>query len=129
MTKTITKQQFRDMAIPIIDKENKAIKILKKIYKNNPDIRVQRNNLDVNFTIHDFSNIKEAIKELEDLKERILHLESIERDMIMKENKSCDNCIYSLSNIVCSNKHIQKINKNYISINKYFCCNKWKNKQ
>lgn len=48
----------------------KSIKILKKIYKNNPDIRVQRNNLDVNFTIHDFSNIKKAIKELEELENR-----------------------------------------------------------
>ena len=47
-------------------KELKAIKILKKIYKDEPDTRVQKNNVDINFTIHDFSNIEEAIKELEE---------------------------------------------------------------
>ncbi len=49
----------------------KAIKILKKIYKNNPDTRIQRNNVDVNFTIHDFNNINEAIKELEELQKEL----------------------------------------------------------
>lgn len=53
----------------------KATNILKKIYKNNPDIRVQRNNVDINFTIHNFNDISEAIKELEEL-----------------ENRSCSNC-------------------------------------
>ena len=53
----------------------KALEILKKIYANNPDTRFQRNNIDINFTIHDFSNVNEAIKELETL-----------------ENRSCDNC-------------------------------------
>ena len=69
----------------------KAVKILKKIYKNNPDIRSQRNNIDINFTIHNFNEIKEAIKELEYLKERILHLESIETDMIIKNKHKTTN--------------------------------------
>ena len=55
----------------------KALEILKRIYINNPDTRFQRNNIDINFTIHDFSNVNEAIKELEAL-----------------ENRSCDSCIY-----------------------------------
>ena len=54
-----------------------ALEILKKIYANNPDTRFQRNNIDINFTIHDFSNVNEAIKELEAL-----------------ENRSCEGCIY-----------------------------------
>ena len=58
----------------------KALEILKRIYINNPDTRFQRNNIDINFTIHDFSNVNEAIKELEAL-----------------ENKSCIGCIYHLS--------------------------------
>ena len=52
-----------------------ALEILKRIYINNPDTRFQRNNIDINFTIHDFSNVNEAIKELKAL-----------------ENRSCDNC-------------------------------------
>lgn len=83
----------------------KAIKILKKIYKNNPDTRIQRNNVDVNFTIHDFNNINEAIKELEEL-----------------ENRSCDTCKIKF----CSIKRIltreDEINSNY------FYCNDWENK-
>ena len=55
----------------------KALEILKKIYANNPDTRFQRNNIDINFTIHDFYKIKEAIKEIEAL-----------------ENRSCEGCIY-----------------------------------
>ena len=58
----------------------KALEILKKIYANNPDTRFQRNNIDINFTIHDFSNVNEAIKELEAL-----------------ENRSCEGCKYHLS--------------------------------
>mgnify|MGYP003505002382 FL=1 len=54
-----------------------ALEILKRIYINNPDTRFQRNNIDINFTIHDFSNVNEAIKELEAL-----------------ENRSCEGCIY-----------------------------------
>lgn len=46
----------------------KALKILKEITKREPDLRFQRNNIDINFTIHDFSKIKEAIKELEKFK-------------------------------------------------------------
>lgn len=88
----------------------KAIKILKKIYKNNPDTRIQRNNVDVNFTIHDFNNINEAIKELEELQERILHLESIETDMIMEEIRSCIGCVNSIKSnsqdcISCSRQY------------------------
>lgn len=56
----------------------KALEILKRIYINNPDTRFQRNNIDINFTIHDFSNVNEAIKELEAL-----------------ENRSCEGCIYA----------------------------------
>ena len=55
----------------------KALEILKKIYANKPDTRFQRNNIDINFTIHDFYKIKEAIKELEAL-----------------ENRSCESCKY-----------------------------------
>ena len=58
----------------------KALEILKRIYINNPDTRFQRNNIDINFTIHDFSNVNEAIKELEAL-----------------ENRSCEGCKYHLS--------------------------------
>ena len=57
-----------------------ALEILKRIYINNPDTRFQRNNIDINFTIHDFSNVNEAIKELEAL-----------------ENRSCEGCKYHLS--------------------------------
>lgn len=56
----------------------KALEILKRIYINNPDTRFQRNNIDINFTIHDFSNVNEAIKELEAL-----------------ENRSCEGCKYA----------------------------------
>ena len=56
----------------------KALEILKRIYINNPDTRFQRNNIDINFTIHDFSNVNEAIKELEAL-----------------ENRSCESCKHS----------------------------------
>lgn len=55
----------------------KALEILKKIYAKKPDTRFQRNNIDINFTIHDFNNINEAIKELEVL-----------------ENRSCEECKY-----------------------------------
>jgi hypothetical protein len=58
----------------------KALEILKRIYINNPDTRFQRNNIDINFTIHDFFNVNEAIAELEAL-----------------ENRSCDSCKYHLS--------------------------------
>ena len=39
--------------------------ILLKILEKMPDTRSQRNNVDINFTIHDFYKINEAIKELE----------------------------------------------------------------
>ena len=104
----------------------KAVKILKKIYKNNPDIRSQRNNIDINFTIHNFNEIKEAIKELEYLKEKILHLESIETDMIMKENRSCCNCkniIFTEGGYYCNLPY----HNIYVELD--FYCNKWENKQ
>ena len=63
----------------------KALEILKRIYINNPDTRFQRNNIDINFTIHDFSNVNEAIKELEALEnrscERWLNVENFINDM------------------------------------------------
>ena len=83
----------------------KAVKILKKIYKNNPDIRSQRNNIDINFTIHNFNEIKEAIKELEEL-----------------ENRSCNTC----KSNSCSIKRIL-IREDEINSN-YFYCNDWENK-
>ena len=43
-----------------------ALEILKRIYINNHDTRFQRNNIDINFTIHDFFNVNEAIAELEE---------------------------------------------------------------
>ena len=36
--------------------------ILLKILEKMPDTRSQRNNVDINFTIHDFYKIQEAIK-------------------------------------------------------------------
>lgn len=80
----------------------KAIKIFKKIYKNNPDTRIQRNNVDVNFTIHDFNNINEAIKEPEEL-----------------ENRNCGNCSkYSYCWTYSDSKIIES---------EY--CSEWKNKE
>lgn len=35
MTKTITKQQFRDMSIPTIDKENKAVEAKMELFPVN----------------------------------------------------------------------------------------------
>lgn len=64
----------------------KALEILKKIYANKPDTRFQRNNIDINFTIHDFYKIKEAIKEIEAL---------IEKD----KSKKCEEC-YKVTNRV-----------------------------
>ena len=82
-----------------------ALEILKRIYINNPDTRVQRNNIDINFTIHDFSNVNEAIKELEAL-----------------ENRSCDSC--KTKN--CSVKRIL-VEKDEIATD-YFNCNDWESK-
>lgn len=88
----------------------KAIKILKKIYKNNPDTRIQRNNVDVNFTIHDFNNINEAIKELEEL-----------------ENRNCSNCKYykQSSHQIYKTCFLIKTNGFNLESNVDFCCNKW----
>ena len=95
----------------------KALEILKRIYINNPDTRFQRNNIDINFTIHDFSNVNEAIKELETL-----------------ENRSCDNC--NFSNIDTYFTDYGKCEKGYgflfngrVEVIKDFCCNKWEAKK
>ena len=77
-----------------------ALEILKRIYINNPDTRFQRNNININFTIHDFSNVNEAIKELEAL-----------------ENRSCDSC---KTNNVCN---IYKIIGSNVGL--LVSCNKW----
>ena len=82
-----------------------ALEILKRIYINNPDTRFQRNNIDINFTIHDFSNVNEAIKELEAL-----------------ENRSCESC--KTKN--CSVRRIL-VEKDEISTY-YFNCNDWESK-
>ena len=47
-----------------------------------PDTRSQRNNVDINFTIHDFYKINEAIKELE------------------KSKTVCNDCIYGNKNMI-----------------------------
>ena len=56
--------------------------ILLKILEKMPDTRSQRNNVDINFTIHDFYKIQEAIKELE------------------KSKTVCNNCIYANKNMI-----------------------------
>ena len=43
--------------------------ILLKILEKMPDTRSQRNNVDINFTIHDFYKIQEAIKNLKNQKQ------------------------------------------------------------
>ena len=94
----------------------KAVKILKKIYKNNPDIRSQMNNIDINFTIHNLNEINEAIKELEEL-----------------ENRSCSNCKYNKEQdnfmIFCDRVMCEDGSKMmWHSFTKHFCCNRWENK-
>ena len=56
--------------------------ILLKILEKMPDTRSQRNNVDINFTIHDFYKINEAIKELE------------------KSKTVCNDCIYGNKNMI-----------------------------
>ena len=90
-----------------------ALEILKRIYINNPDTRFQRNNIDINFTIHDFSNVNEAIKELEAL-----------------ENRSCDSCkfigYFSPHEIL----ECQNADCNFFGSDVDFSdsCNKWESK-
>ena len=74
----------------------KAVKILKKIYKNNPDIRSQRNNIDINFTIHNFNEIKEAIKELEELE--------LKFDILTINYKCLKNQLTDECNLIKTNK-------------------------
>ena len=56
--------------------------ILLKILEKMPDTRSQRNNVDINFTIHDFYKIQEAIKKLE------------------KSKTVCNDCIYGNKNMI-----------------------------
>lgn len=49
-----------------------------------PDTRKQKNNIDINFTIHDFTNINKAIKEL---KEFDTDRDSIQKLFINQELK------------------------------------------
>ena len=86
--------------------------ILLKILEKMPDTRSQRNNVDINFTIHDFYKINEAIKELE------------------KSKTVCNNCIYANKNMI-KDKIVCDI---FVSTNrkgtveKDFRCNKGKTK-
>jgi len=91
-----------------------ALEILKRIYANNPDTRFQRNNIDINFTIHDFSNVNEAIKELEAL-----------------ENRSCDNCKfkYVVDSMTTECQHNDSP-IDYVDLDCFptFSCNNWESK-
>ena len=123
----------------------KALEILKKIYANNPDTRFQRNNIDINFTIHDFSNVNEAIKELEALENKFkreqennLSSEIAKTETILGlkkhieaiENRSCDNCKFALAlhkdPNVSHSEFCCMIDSRYN--NKDFYCNKWESK-
>ena len=94
----------------------KALEILKKIYANNPDTRFQRNNIDINFTIHDFSNVNEAIKELEAL-----------------ENRSCEGCKHSSEHyryqcLICEIGVSNYKDSSESMVNYDFYCNRWESK-
>ncbi len=89
----------------------KALEILKKIYANNPDTRFQRNNIDINFTIHDFSNVNEAIKELEAL-----------------EKRSCEGCSADYIKCKIFIAYWKKTESSCIDDSKCFYCNKWEPK-
>ena len=92
--------------------EVKALEILKRIYINKPDTRYQRNNIDINFTIHDFFNVNEAIKELEAL-----------------ENRSCDNCINLSVNTTGFCMYYGICNGDFEEdMKNVFYCNKWESK-
>lgn len=86
--------------------------ILLKILEKMPDTRSQRNNIDINFTIHDFYKINKAIEELE------------------KSKTVCNNCIYGNKNMI-KDKIVCDI---FVSTNrkgtaeKDFGCNKGKTK-
>ena len=63
--------------------------ILLKILEKMPDTRSQRNNVDINFTIHDFYRIQEAIKELE--KSKTIYNDCINANKNMIKDKIvCD---------------------------------------
>ena len=82
----------------------KATNILKKIYKNKIDTRVQRNNVDINFTIHNFNDISEAIKELElldnDLKDLFSCIKSTEDESYKKRFTSLETYLIRLSKFI-----------------------------
>ena len=86
--------------------------ILLKILEKMPDTRSQRNNVDINFTIHDFYKINKAIKKLE------------------KSKTVCNDCIYGNKNMI-KDKIVCDI---FVSTNrkgtveKDFGCNKGKAK-
>lgn len=61
---------------------SKAITIFKRLLKYMPDTRKQKNNVDINFTIHDFYSLTDAIKELE------------------KSKTVCNDCIYGNKNMI-----------------------------
>lgn len=61
---------------------SKAITIFKRLLKYMPDTRKQKNNVDINFTIHDFYSLTDAIKELE------------------KSKIVCSDCIYANKNMI-----------------------------
>lgn len=85
--------------------------------------------------------VHEAIEDLEALQERILHLETIETDVIMEENKNCENCKDGVENqdktITCTakaspeDKYSGEVlkGKYYYRHEKDFCCNRWEQKQ
>lgn len=89
---------------------SKAITIFKRLLKYMPDTRKQKNNVDINFTIHDFYSLTDAIKELE------------------KSKTVCSDCIYANKNMI-KDKIVCDI---FISTNrkgtveKDFGCNKGK---
>ena len=72
-----------------------------------------------------------AIEELEQLKNRILQLEEIETDLIMKKNRSCENCKFKyVVDSMCTECRCNESPIDYIDFDcfPFFCCNKWKSK-
>ncbi len=69
------KQRQSNKVATNIPKEIKALAILKKIKKYEVDTRSQRNNVDINFTIHNFREVNEGIKELETLAKKLKKIE------------------------------------------------------
>lgn len=103
----------------------KALEILKKIYINNPDTRFQRNNIDINFTIHDFSNVNEAIKELEALENR--SCEGCKSFQFWSETKDISSWDSHWIDLGLCNNGVQSGCFNS-TVDKDFCCNGWESK-